>query len=640
MDDIRVPPSPFYFVRPASRKTFCHCSVGRRGWGDSMTTLLEAALAYAARGWSVIPLRPRDKRPALSSWQEYQQSRATEEAIRSWWERWPDANLGIVTGAVSGLVVLDLDGPEAVAFAKERSVPKTPTVATGKGYHLYFAHPGHPVPNAARLAEFADGGLDVRGDGGYVVAPPSVHPSGRRYAWVKGRSPEDLPLSPLPAWLLELLEARGQAAPTGTADGTGTEPGWVEQLLQGVPEGQRDDAATRLAGHFLAKGLPESEVLALLLAWNQKNTPPLPDKDIKKCVRSVARREAQKPKGARNGVSTRRTPTLVCLADVEPQEVRWLWHPYVPLGKLTILEGDPSAGKTFLALTIAAIVTRGWPFPGQDGKPGEPTTPGVVLYLTAEDGLADTLRPRLDAIGADPSRVIALTGWQAEDGTTGAVTLVDVDILRMALEQHRPVLVVIDPIQAYLGPDVNMNQANETRAVLKHVAALAEEFECAILLIRHLAKSARERAIYRGLGSIDLAAAPRSILLVGQEPGGTGRRVLAHVKSSLAPAGKSLAFEIRDGRLEWAGATDLTATDLLIPEKPEREESALDEAVRWLTELLAPGPMDAKQVKKLAREAGLIGKSDILLRRAKQELGVVARPVKCVFRRKSDTHSD
>lgn len=255
--------------------------------------MLNVALSYASRGWSVIPLRPRDKRPTLSSWSDYQSRQAKEGEIRKWWDRWPDANIGLVTGTVSGLIVLDLDGPESVDFVKQQGVPHTVVASTGKGWHVYFQHPGQPVQNAASLSGIK--GLDVRGDGGYAVAPPSVHSSGRQYKWAKGRSPDDLPLAPCPGWLVELLADRDQAA----SPEPGREPGWVEKLLQGVPEGQRDDAATRLAGHFLGKGLPESEVLALLLAWNQRNQPPLPEKDVEKCVRSVASREARKPARSR-----------------------------------------------------------------------------------------------------------------------------------------------------------------------------------------------------------------------------------------------------------------------------------------------------------------------------------------------------
>jgi len=252
--------------------------------------MLDAALSYAALGWSVIPLQPRGKRPLLPSWAEYQTRRATEEEVREWFTRWPDANLGIVTGAVSGLVVLDLDGPEAVQAVRERGgLPPAPCVVTGKGYHYYLSHPGQSVQNAASLAGIK--GFDVRGDGGYVVAPPSIHHSGRFYRWAKWRSTDDVVLAPYPEWLLEMLANRGQGAIISSQ----TDPGWVESLLRGVHEGQRDDAATRLAGHFLGKDLPESEVLVLLLAWNQRNTPPLPDREIEKCVRSVVSRESRKP---------------------------------------------------------------------------------------------------------------------------------------------------------------------------------------------------------------------------------------------------------------------------------------------------------------------------------------------------------
>ncbi|BAF60686.1 hypothetical membrane protein [Pelotomaculum thermopropionicum SI] len=267
--------------------------------------MLDVALFYLALGWSVIPLHSAQggrctcgrsgcdkpgKHPILPAWGEYQTRRASEDEIHDWFARWPDANLGVVTGQVSGLVVVDLDGPAAVEAVRDRGgLPPTPTVITGKGYHYYLVHPGQPTKNAAALGGIK--GLDVRADGGYVVAPPSVHSSGRVYRWAKGRSPDDLPLAPCPAWFLEMLANRGRAQAAGPVQ----EPGWVEVLLRGVPEGQRDDACTRLAGYFIGKGLPESEVLALLLAWNQRNQPPMKERDVEKCVRSVSSRESRKP---------------------------------------------------------------------------------------------------------------------------------------------------------------------------------------------------------------------------------------------------------------------------------------------------------------------------------------------------------
>ncbi|BAF61058.1 MAG: AAA family ATPase [Pelotomaculum sp.] len=279
-------------------------------------------------------------------------------------------------------------------------------------------------------------------------------------------------------------------------------------------------------------------------------------------------------------------PVIVRLAEVEPEEVAWLWEPYIPLGKLTILEGDPGVGKTWLALQLAAIVSRGDPFPGLDGVPRERREPANVVYLSAEDGLADTLRPRLDKAGADVNRVYALTGWEGKS-KTGSITLLALDVIETALQQVKPALVVVDPLQAYLGAGVDMHRANEVRPVLAGLAALAERYKCAALCIRHLGKSQQDRAIYRGLGSIDFAAAARSILLVGQHPDDEHRRVLAQSKNSLAAKGVSIAFELREDGFFWCGLSDITVEALLAVPRSEEEKSAVDEAAGFLREALA-----------------------------------------------------
>jgi hypothetical protein len=304
---------------------------------------------------------------------------------------------------------------------------------------------------------------------------------------------------------------------------------------------------------------------------------------------------------------------LICMDKVTPEEVSWLWDPYIPRRKHTLLEGDPGAGKTWLALIIASIVSRGDPFPHEDGVRKTRREPANVVYLSAEDGLADTLRPRLDAAGADVSRVHALVGWQQGE-MQGYISLGDLRPIEDALETLKPALVVVDPLQAYLGASVDMHRANEVRPILAGLAALAEQYDCAILTIRHLTKSAQDRAVYRGLGSIDFAAAARSILLAGQDPQNPRRRVMAHVKSSLAPVGGSIGYELREGRFWWTGSSDVSAEDLLRPHAMEEERSAVEEAADFLREFLSDGEKPAKEVISEAKKSGI---SETTLKRAR-----------------------
>lgn len=246
---------------------------------------LDAALAYRARGWSAIPATRRGKRAAVP-WRAYQEHLPEESDLRDWFAEWPDANVAIVTGAVSGLVVLDIDpehgGAESLAelTARHGALQDTVEARTGSGgRHLYFGHPGGAVPNRTGLAP----GIDLRGDGGMVIAPPSVHPSGGRYRWRAGHAPGQAALAPLPRWLAE---------PSG---GSGERRGhsldhWREVARSGVTEGQRNETLASFTGHLLWHGVDPEVVMELMLAWNRDRcSPPLPASEVIDTVRSIRR---------------------------------------------------------------------------------------------------------------------------------------------------------------------------------------------------------------------------------------------------------------------------------------------------------------------------------------------------------------
>ncbi len=299
---------------------------------------------------------------------------------------------------------------------------------------------------------------------------------------------------------------------------------------------------------------------------------------------------------------------IVCMATVEPEDVRWLWNPYIALGKLTLVEGDPGVGKSWITAALAAAVSRGRGLAGM-----ELTEPANVLMLSVEDGLADTLRPRLDAVGADVERVLALNEPLVFDGP-GLLRL------EVAITEHKPILVTVDPLFAFTGGKMDIHRANECRTVTARLAAITEKQNCAMVAVRHLGKSrGMGHALNAGIGSIDLVAAARSVLLAGKDPDDENKRAIAQIKSNLAPPGAAVGFSLRGGEFFWTGESDLTAERILSYAPSENERPALNEATEFLRDELIDGEIDVATLKANARRAGI---QEITLRRAKERLGV------------------
>ncbi len=296
---------------------------------------------------------------------------------------------------------------------------------------------------------------------------------------------------------------------------------------------------------------------------------------------------------------------LINMEDIKCENVEWLWYPFVPYGKITIIQGDPGEGKTTLVLQMIAKLTK-----GESIINGETKESINVIYQTAEDGLSDTIKPRLVAANADCSKVLVI------DDKETPLTMLDVR-LEKAIAETGARLVVLDPIQGFLGADVDMHRANEIRPVMKHIAEIAEKYRCAIILVGHMNKNSNGKSSYRGLGSIDFQAAARSVLIVGRVKGEPEVRVVCHVKSSLAPEGKSIAFRLdKEEGFQWIGEYDVSVDDLLAADNRGQK---VREAKEFLKEILKSGSMTQKEISEEAENHGIKNKT---LWNAKSDLKV------------------
>ena len=356
-----------------------------------------------------------------------------------------------------------------------------------------------------------------------------------------------------------------------------------------------EDACKRLAA-LLPDSVSVTRIQPCMKDWNDVL---VHRAEIPNCnyFKSIVLKEPSKPE----------TVKIIRMSDVELTPVDWLWKPYLPFGKLSVLQGNPGEGKTYFAMHLAAACTNGKLLPNM-----ERMEPFNVIYQTAEDGLGDTVKPRLIEAGADLDRVLVI------DDSDVQLTLSDERIEKAIIENNAR-LVIIDPIQAYLGADVDMNRANEVRPIFMRLGQVAQRTGCAILLIGHLNKAAGMQSLQRGLGSIDIAAAVRSVMFIGKLKHDPTMRILTHEKSSLAPPGASLAFSLGDeGGFRWVGEYDITADEMLSGIEPQRETKT-QQAKDLICALLAGGKQVlSEDIDKAALERGIPGRT---VRDAKRELG-------------------
>ena len=543
----------------------------------------------------------------MVAWESYQKEPASEATIKHWIESWPNANIGLVTGAISDCIVIDLDSDEARDKVKslvgDYDLQAVPRTRTGKGWQLFFKHPEVSIPNRTGVLP----NMDVRGDGGYVVVPPSIHPNGKEYTWevpLNGHLPQ------IPGELYSLITSG--SSHNGTAGDHGRFDVW-----RGISEGQRDHELFRYACQLRSFDAPRDVADRLILEAAALCRPPFPtDKALEKVTQAW-----KYPAGHSNGTTNgnghaeggTHQPLIITMDQVKAEKIDWLWDNRIPIGRLTLLDGDPGSGKSFLSLEIASRVSRGEALPFG----GKKRSPANVLLMSCEDGYSDTVRPRLDRLGADVSR-IAIPNPQRGLSTT----MLNASFIEQAVKELGPSLVVIDPIVAFAGRK-NTDKANEVRELLSPLMSIAERYALACLVIRHFTKQVDAKAMYRGGGSVDFMAACRCAFIIVESEDEPNMRVLAQVKNSIGSKSLSVSFCIDENGFRWGGHVAANADELLASSRSDnrREKVQLEAAESFLRETLSNGPMTSNGVKDKAEAAGIANKT---LWRAKDTLNIKA----------------
>lgn len=348
------------------------------------------------------------------------------------------------------------------------------------------------------------------------------------------------------------------------------------------------DKAGNDAVNRLLESIPQSVTVIRLIPCEKDWNEVLKQKDKLPDGKYISRRIMLR------GESEKKAVPMIRMSDVQQTEVEWLWYPYIPFGKLMIIQGNPGEGKTFFAMQLAAACTNRKFLPQM-----EPFEPFNMIFQTAEDGLGDTVKPRLLSAEADLERVLVI------DDADNPLTLAD-ERIENAIRENNARLVIIDPLQAFLGANVDMNRANEVRPIFRRLADVAQATNCAIVMIGHLNKVAGSQSTYRGLGSIDITAVVRSLLFIGKIRTAPTTRVIVHEKSSLAPPGQSLAFSLGDEKgFRWIGAYDISAEDLLAGGEGSKTELKQEQAAKLIEQFLSEGrKVSIAEINKEAAERG------------------------------------
>lgn len=586
---------------------------------------VEQALRYAAKKWTIFPIQPTKgkictchkgkdcpdpgKHPfhdlgGLSS------ASSDPEQLRTIFGS-SEASIGL---RCDGFWVLDCDGEEGIAdlkqlIAENGDLPRTPTSETGGGGRHYFFKADRRV--AKNTTKVQGRSIDIRAKGGVVVAPPSLHSSGNRYRWIE--SPDDVELATAPEWLIKFVTNKA-------TDGSFVVEDLDLATAPGATEGSRNEQLCRLVGSHLGRLGDTPDLLQLATEWGRRCSPPMKDSAIAKTVGNlVAKHLSNKKPGEADESIADLDLDVRSFGTIEAKPVAWLWSGRLALGKITLLTGEGGVGKSMLTCDLASRISRGDTLPDGGIAPQ-----GEVFFIGAEDGAEDTVRPRLDAAGADVDRVFLIQGPKpnGEEIASPIDLSIHINKLDKLLSNHPEAkLLIIDPIMDYLGPATNSDKATDVRRVLSPLRSLAERHQVAIVAMNHLNKQGRGSK-NRSLGSGAFVQVARIELRVVEDPEDQERRLLLPVKNNLAAA-PGLAYRIRSsdngaGFAEWEeGTVDISIDE--VESEGGSDRSALEEAEAWLFCVLSEGPVKASEVKQKANKDGI---AEATLKRAKKRLRV------------------
>ena len=565
---------------------------------------------YARRGLRVFPCKPRDKVPATAH--GCKDATTDPAQIAAWWDGTYLYNVGLATGG--GVVVLDVDinhsagkyGDETLAEleAQHGPLPETWMCLTGGGgVHYYFACDDPALTVGTGFAP----GLDYRGAGGYVVAPPSLHDSGREYEWEAAHTPANTALAPLPDWLHSLmLEGRKQAPRTRT-----------EAAPEKVQEGGRNDTLYRLACSLRGKGLGEAGITASLLEENRERcVPPLPAAEVEKIAKSAGRYERGSTGGghALNWDGTAEpshradSPDQLFslfkpLSEYQEEEAEWIVPGWIPKGQISLIAADGGIGKTTLWCHIIAALSSGSACILD--PPGFTREPMKITFMTTEDSVRKKLCKKLRLAGADMDNIITPDFAMDRTGLLRSLNFGTEEMDRV-LRYLKPVLCIFDPVQGFTPPKVNMGSRNEMRDCMAPLISIGEDIGTTALIVCHTNKRKGAYGRDRIADSADLWDISRSVMMAGFTED-QGVRYLSNEKNNYAPPQETILFTIdADEQIHKAGTSWKRDREYIQGAEVSRTAPVREDCKAFILQTLeeAGGAMPTATLEETAKSAG------------------------------------